>query len=809
MRLNHVVRSGVLSMLLLTNFVARSANADDLPVTSSLSTPTGVSPYTPSPYKVSNAVSLKGTMVEPTSMKYLVTGTAVCNASPWVDATQRFGADLTVGDVLTNGITGTVITVTGVNSSTGALTSYSITTAGYDPYGPDLNTQSSGTWMTATKVANTSATMPCIAITNTTTVTSEKSYSLNDWLGDFNDIRRFGVDVNESDAAMLTGIQNTYDNEPDDGTLIIPRHTGGWTGTITTPDPNKHLTYIWFGPIPGLWTPPPGDGDATVSFEQGFNVERRDINTNSWTAPISGFYWNADQNYKGPWSSNWTQYTPLYLRAISGPTSTGNTGLISSEFDSYGQAPSGSYDVGISLNVNKYGQNSVWGIVDELADFSGRPPGAFSMWNEYDAWGNGYDAMPWSPSYGGPQSGARSIFFTATESLTHNTWAKNASITAPSYGQLDLPQPYIITVTASDGVEYDWYATQSGTTAATQPTFPVPAKVLATYVQYASTVTINSVVSGTISKGDTLVGSQPVHPMIIGTQVSGTTGGAGVYNISLSPGDSEESSFTNMAIYDVPTVTDGSVVWQFGQNHNETIESMLYITGGASVGTIVSGDGIKIHDAVVDTTAMTFEDSTDASLRMAAGQAIDFTGTATGVSGRNKHTLVYDTATSTLDYTVNGSYVLQINDQGGILTGNNYSITRGPGSESTLWIFGQTGSPSTDGTNSNGDFFINRYGDSSTTVGTGYLGTALTISRSTGDLETESNITADGSLKAKVSIQYPSYAYASLPSVPSGSVVYCSDCYTAFRANGDTSVGTLTVYNGTSWVDMVGVAINH
>lgn len=52
--------------------------------------------------------------------------------------------------------------------------------------------------------------------------------------------------------------------------------------------------------------------------------------------------------------------------------------------------------------------------------------------------------------------------------------------------------------------------------------------------------------------------------------------------------------------------------------------------------------------------------------------------------------------------------------------------------------------------------------------------------------------------------------YSALPSSPfSGFSTYCSDCYSKLREDGDTSTGIMVYWNGTKWVDALGISVQH
>lgn len=557
---------------------------------------------------------------------------------------------------------------------------------------------------------------------------------ISDRFNDRYNLKDLGATLDNSTNDKQT-IQSIYNGLPDGSVVEIPRDSA-WDGTIPTPDPTKHITWIFDGKLNGWYPPPSGDGDTTITYNGGLGVERRDLYTKNVGFPASFFYWNDDSNYCGAYCKNWQQNTSANFRAISGPTSSGNTSPITASMESYGQGPSSQYDVGISLNVAKYGQNSTWGLVDDMNDFSAKSPGAFSMWNEYDMWANGSDIKSWDKTYGRPQAGHRSVFFVAGRALnlpSESPWHANTQISVPSQAKGNLPQPKVVSITASDNVNYLWYAIGSGTTGATEPKWPVPTRFNGSLSNGVLTVT--SIVSGKINVGDSITGETPVQPVVIKSQLTGDTGGLGTYSVD----DTTQSSGTDAPMYSVPRVTDGTVTWQFGEETNFTVSSGLWFTGNSAnvtYDTLFGADNTTISNAFVDSSIAVLNPDTKAAvIRMAQGQVIDFSSNAT-MDTRNNHTLDYDNGG--LKYKSYGVTLMDVADNGvmtnqnGINTTGYISLIRNTDTKSTLWIYGAGLDASTDGSNKGGDIFFNRYSDGSTGLGGGYIDQPFNISRATG-----------------------------------------------------------------------------
>lgn len=451
-------------------------------------------------------------------------------------------------------------------------------------------------------------------------------------------------------------IQKFYDSLPNGSVVEVPKHLS-WNGYIPSPEPQKRVSWIFDNKISGWWPPPAGDGDLSIQYNSGLEISSRSLKNKNFLYPADFFFWNDDPNYLGPWSHHWQQYSPANFRAISGPVSSGNTSAITAGVSSYGQHPSGAYDVGLSLNMNKYGQNSNWGLVIDQTDFSAKSPGAFAQWNEYDVWANGSDIQPWDPNYGAPQAGHRSVFFINAHHLSWPDWKPLLSIKVDAVTQGSLPEPKVISITAPDKQKYIWYAVSSGTTGINAPLFPTPAKIIASL--HHGIMNVTKVFSGDVNAGDYITGSLPVIPAKISKQLSGVNGKEGLYQIE----NFFEDIDTLQPFYVAPRIYDNNVVWQFGEELNMTVSSGIFFSGGDTYDTILAVDkNNTISNAIIDSTLATLPRNA-AVVRMSKGQVIDFSSDGT-MNYRNQHVLNYDN--NTLNYKVSGKTVFSINDDGQI-----------------------------------------------------------------------------------------------------------------------------------------------
>jgi len=400
------------------------------------------------------------------------------------------------------------------------------------------------------------------------------------------------------------------------------------------------------------------DGDIAFTLSaKGINQTRSDKNVASFAQYPAYFqYLNQCANFPGPFSSNWQQYTALYAQGFSGPTASGNTGALSLLMTSNGMSPANAYDIPLSVAVEKWGQSSTWGIVVDNQDFTGRIPQAFAQWNEYNIEGNGYDIPPWDPAYGRPQDANRVNSLYANKRMTQSPWTASKAVTAKSTTQTGGAHASVIVVTAS-GTQYTWYCVQSGTTGGTQPTWVAPARFVATINGGAGTMAVTSIASGTLATGMFVVLGGTIATIQITGQTSGPAGGAGSYTVAVT---GAANITTATGCYAAPRVTDGTAIWTFGAHYTASVSAGVFFTGSPAdtqMDVAVSGSGLTVTGAFVDTTQLTFASGASA-IRIASDQSIDFTGAST-VAARNQHwmgfssfvrsgALVYQTPSGTM-----------------------------------------------------------------------------------------------------------------------------------------------------------------
>lgn len=609
---------------------------------------------------IDNSVTTK------TLTAYITTGVQLCTKGQFIPQPQ--GSNLKVGDVLNLGDNyggfSSQVTVTDVDSS-GGISSFKLTKQGQHSVKEAEGTANA----TPVKVANTSASMPCFIVSSSNQKILTGTQPLSSKIYNHYNTLDYGLkmDGSDDDNSNLQVLYNTVSNG---STIEIPS-SSIWNGLTLSEDPTKHVIWHFDGNIGGWYPPPAGDGDTTFQTNSGnFYLAKRDLNTKNFISPVDAFYWNADPNYCGPWCHNWSQNAPIHTHAIVGPTAGGNTSTIAASLDSYGQAPSGDYDVGFSLNMNKYGQNSQWGLVVDMVDFSAKSPGAFADWNEWDIWSYGQDVKTWDPSYYKVHSGNRSLMYFNGHGLGKSTWTASKTIykgiDKGLATQTDLTSPVVITTKGTDGIDYVWYAASGGITGKTQPTFPAPAKFVGQISNGVMTVT--SVESGTINVGDYVTGAMPVWPVQILKQTSGTTGGVGVYTVSGTDGTAE-----GQPMYSAARVKDNTVVWQFGEEFASTIGSAVFLSADTIDYGLVYDTGTIIGSAALDTSVAVMS-PLSAVVRMAPDQVIDFSSLNDKAS-RNQRTLSYSSTDKQIEFNQNGKKTFAITDDGTLMVNNPF----GPG----------------------------------------------------------------------------------------------------------------------------------
>ncbi len=331
-----------------------------------------------------------------------------------------------------------------------------------------------------------------------------------------------------------TTIQSIYNSAASGSVLMVPSGSL-WTGTITSPNNVKALTYLALGEnafsasaAAGLFA---GDNDLTVTFTGGtaaFNKNSLNSSTPP-TPPLTATYNNYSPNYVGAFSYNYAQYVAAQFQGNSGPMANGNTAAMQCFFNSYGMNPAGSYDILYNGAMAKIGQTSTWLLNLFHTDSTGRLPGAFASWSEIIYEANGWDALPGSAAY--YASGVNNRVGLDMSFLTYpqTPWGAGLPVYAKGTTQFSLQAASTIAYTASDSNSYVWVCAQSGTTGGTSPAFPVPTLLMGVLFSTGLLVVTSK------TSGPNLA---PNAYLSIGTQLNackvlsdGTgTGAAGTYN---------------------------------------------------------------------------------------------------------------------------------------------------------------------------------------------------------------------------------------------------------------------------------------
>lgn len=483
---------------------------------------------------------------------------------------------------------------------------------------------------------------------------------LSDRFNDSQNLRDLGAKLDGSTSDNQT-IQKIYSNLGGGSVVHVPR-AQAWDGTILNPDPTKNITWIFENTMGGWYPNPPGDGDYTLTFQNGPHFQTRFLNNRNQNHLASFWYWNDDPNFRGPLNGSYDQFAAANFQATTGTHATGNTSPVNLRLDSYGMQNIGAYDIGLPVLIVKRGNNSSWGTVINQMDVSGLPSNAFNQWNEYDLESNGYDRMPWGPGYGLPEAGNRCVFCVALKPHQFDGWKASTQISIPTFAQGTLQEYKSIQVAASDGKQYIWRAVETikhsntGITGSIQPRFPIPTHVVGEIS--GSTLRVVMVPQGEISPGDYLSGAVPTQPVKIVAQAKGVRGKAGEYILERATVNTGITAF-----YASKRVVDNEIVWCFSEDWAQEVSSLLWAGGSDSTtyNTIVAVQpGVNISDAVIDTSGAVMRNGA-APIRMAKDQWIDFSSDNT-LLGRNVHQLGYSSGDDRLEYSVNGSAGIQFSN---------------------------------------------------------------------------------------------------------------------------------------------------
>jgi hypothetical protein len=503
--------------------------------------------------------------------------------------------------------------------------------------------------------------------------------SLAALLGDSLNLKDLGAALSGTPGDQTT-IDGIYSGLANGSVVNVP--TGGlWSGTLTSPNPAKEITWLLEGTWPNSYNAFVGDGDLGVGF---YNAQasfwKQSLNTNEYNQPVLATFWNQNANYTGPYSSNYTQLPAIEANYLTGPTSTGNTSAFSALGKSFGTNNTASYEVLYDGNVFKYGNNSLWGHVIEINDLSGRLPQAFSSWMmELDNLANGHDVSPMDPNnaYYTPAVGNRTGIFLSLETMKQPSWAASTAVSVLSTTQRGTTPANVIVVTATDTFQYTYVCSTGGITGATQPTWNPPA-VFTGSIAAGGVLTVTALEAGStsIASNQIITGNgfvAPVStPIEITSQISGTTGGIGTYQTNYTG-----SGVAAAGMYAAPQITDGTAVWDFGTDYAARFHSGFFVaTEGnsstyAAVGTAFGLGKSEIYNAAFDCSQATIL-AGGAALRIAPNHQIDFSYLGTQAS-QNLRTLSYSTYAGgdTLAYINPAGTAFQAKDTGAFLSLHN------------------------------------------------------------------------------------------------------------------------------------------
>lgn len=264
-----------------------------------------------------------------------------------------------------------------------------------------------------------------------------------------------------------------------------------------------------------------------------------------------------------------------------------------------------------------------------------------------------------------------------------------------------------------------------------------------------------------------------------------------------------EGAFSTLNTTNIPTVTDGTVVWRYNGIMRMTIDNAMIVSYQPDSSHNQDADlpaneyghrtPMLYHsflktDAVFDTAILNFAsaqwplNSTAVWARVPKDFYIDLGATYNSTSTNNDNLFGYDSSSAALVYKHSGNTVFAVSDSGSL-------------------------SSSQINTNGESHFAAGTFSDpdvgSARDAKFGNKGIAVSGGIKTDTINVTSGLTA-------ASLLTVAHTYATLPSSPvTGQHVFCSDCYSKLREDGDTATGILVYWNGTRWNDVLGLQAQH
>lgn len=518
--------------------------------------------------------------------------------------------------------------------------------------------------------------------------------------------------------------------------------------------------------------------DADFTFAR---VDSGGMNAKSFV-PLSLFESVIDTPNEGGQSGTAGNQASIVSRMFTTEKSRGTIQNFDAELYSGGLNYYGGMDVNKWSHTVADGTNWIWDNIQEL--YEGHPyycsPDESNVcsvkyMNEEDMYGLG----PGDPaSVYDPTAGNRMMFWLTTnhninyDSQSFLRWSSNETVFRYK----------IMTKKDATGKEWMFYGLN-------QNYIPNAETVSITGSISGSTLTVTSA-TGPITTDMRVWNSDIQKEVKISSQISGPSGGIGSYeivdvssartnfNVSSAKFTLGKSSLFGTTGSVEPTYifqkgakfNDGTLVWTCIGTWQYDLETVFKV-GGANdpqsgyverIGTLMTEETDYIYNAIFDFSKASFDpDVTHVFARLQKDMYIDLTADGTE-QGQNNHILGYHSENSSLEYDINKKPVFTINDTNGI---NAHALSvdgllnfsrkkyNDFNSKPSLWILGTSDGATTDGSNNQGDFFINRYGDSSFAEGVDYLDQPFSITRVDGKvhindgLAVENGMTIHGAIK--------------------------------------------------------------
>lgn len=381
------------------------AHAADLQTYVTSTTP-GTDPVTPG-YTPNTEISGNTVSLNPDKFVYYTTSLAICPASMWVSDNDRFGHNLSVGDIITVNDSGTssgdhrnsIVRVTSVDD-TGKLTGYEFVRQGWS----DSTSNAGNSWATVTSSANANAAPPCFYVTSQEQRSATVPRTLRDVSDDRVSPKDYGATLNGSNSiADAAALQSMIDHSgkryfeisgrwPTDSSFNSSVSSNG----IWTPDHTANNDPILFNLIGATR----GDNNGVLFDFKGVDPQTGKLGAASGNNDIYELLYNGGLHFESS-TTGGTYYGPKYVFEYTLNTADHPNYYNSGEYDDTVVTQISGHDTGrsgqlidlklhldsaltkgfdsqeqmIAFDGSFKGKNGHWNLVGGSGDMTGEPTG--------------------------------------------------------------------------------------------------------------------------------------------------------------------------------------------------------------------------------------------------------------------------------------------------------------------------------------------------------------------------------------------------------------------------------------------------